>query len=223
MNRQKNLPCIPFGIYSGAMNRYLFTVHDLNNKLLLLYAHLWKHQQGKPPSKEQSDAVIVRINEIMASLYQDFRPGFENDRCLETLDQDEISSLIDCLRIKSAGIFPDIEIKAQTSSIKWENRQKIQINKDLLYQVFENAIENSRNAKSTEVHINLIFQPDHVVIELRDNGEGFKEHKKAERLIPHATGIIIIKENIRSMGAKLEYLENMDTGVTLQLIFPVCS
>jgi signal transduction histidine kinase len=207
--------------YNDHMNRYLFAIHDLNNKLMLLYGYIRKLQQGNPPSHEKIDALIERINEMMKSLYSDYQPDFIHTPQLEALSREEILKLVDSLKEKSAKIFPDIDIKTQITNVHLNHEAKIEVERELLYQVIENAIENSRNANATEVQMNLSFELDSVVIELCDNGNGFKTHKKLERLIPQATGMMIIQGNMQSMGARLKYLENKSAGVTLQLIFPI--
>ena len=203
------------------MNSYTFAIHDLNNKLMALYGLIRKYEQGTPPPNEKMDAVIERINEIMRSLYLDYRPELIAKKSLESMNQIELQEFLDFCKNKIANIFYDLEIKIQPSDKKWDQALFIQVDKTMLYQALENAIENSLNAKATQVKIQFELEDKHVVIKICDNGEGFKDQEKINRLLPRATGCFIIKENMRLMGAETNYVTDGPSGVTLKLIFPV--
>ncbi len=203
------------------MNSYTFAIHDLNNKLMTLYGLIKNYKQGNPPKEEKVNAVIERINELMKSLYSDFEPSCIDRKKLESFNQSELQSFMDFSRNKLTKIFDDLEITTQSSWFEVENHLQIEADKHLLQQVIENAIENCRNAKATKVTMRAVWQDQQAVIEICDNGEGFKEREKPDRLISHATGCIIIKENMRAMGAETNYDVTNPSGVTLRLIFPV--
>ena len=203
------------------MNAYTFAIHDLNNKLMNLYCLIRKYKQGNPPPCEKVDANIERINELVKSLYKDFHLESIGQKPFEIFNQDELYAFINSKSQKLSNLFDDVGIKINTPTHQWENNASIEIDKGLLYQALENAVENSQKAKATEIQINLVLKDQHLIVEMTDNGEGFKESEKIDRLLPHATGVMIIKENMRAMGAKAEYETNSSSGVTLKFIFPL--
>lgn len=186
-----------------------------------LYCLIRKYKQGTPPPCEKVDANIERINELVKSLYKDFHLESIGQKPFEILNQDELYAFINSKSQKLNNLFNDVVIKMNAPNHQWANTASIEIDKDLLYQALENAVENSQNAKSTEIAINLLLKNQHLIVEISDNGEGFQQSEKIDRLLPHATGVMIIKENMRAMGAKAEYETNHSSGITLKFIFPL--
>jgi len=51
------------------MNRFSSYIHDLNNKLTIIYGALRSYKNGKKPPEENHEAVKARIQDIIHALH----------------------------------------------------------------------------------------------------------------------------------------------------------
>lgn len=202
------------------MNKYSSYLHDLNNKLTLLYALLSRRKNENPPSEEKINAVKERINEIVKCLYTEFQFELDQSLNLSSCTQEDFNKYLSFVITKLRRIYTEVWITFEDQLKVTDSEILINFDKNLLYQAIENAVENSKNAKALLIEIKAYQKDNHVCLELSDNGEGFKEIEKIERLLPEASGVNIIKGNMEMMGGMAEYQSNSAGGVTLTLVFP---
>lgn len=203
------------------MNKCQFYLHDLNNKLSLLYGLLTLSQKGAPLSVDRIDAVKCRINEIVKNLQQEIKFEVSENIQLTLLNRDEFCHFLDSTISKLTKIYCSLSINFSSLSETWGDDHKICIEKELLYQAIENAVENAFNAQAVGIEFNLYEKQKKVVLEISDNGQGFNDIENAnnEQPFPQATGMHIIRENMKRMGAKAVYTQNHQTGTTLSFHF----
>lgn len=200
------------------MSRYLSYVHDLKNKLTLLYAISKKARQSQPLSDDKVNAVIERINEILKILSSDFDFETEGVISLKSYGLNELNEFILSAINKVKLLYPEISIEYSKLCENWNN--KINFDKDLLYQVLENAIENSNNAQARKIELSLLKENEFIVIKLSDNGEGFKNDIVDPRLPANQVcGINIIRQNMKRMNGEAFYESSTLGGVSLNLKF----
>jgi PAS domain S-box-containing protein len=80
-------------------------------------------------------------------------------------------------------------------------------------EVLTNAL---RHARATEFHGELVFGPDEVHLELRDNGRGFDPGIK-----PDGFGLIGIEERVEGMGGRITIESSIDKGTAVLIIVPL--
>lgn len=202
------------------MNKYASYLHDLNNKLTLLYALLSRRKNENPPSEEKINAVKERINEIVKCLYTEFQFELDQSLNLTSFTCEDLIQYLSFAITKLRRIYPEVWITFENNVKDTQFSTFINFDKNLLYQAIENAVENSKNAKALLIEIMLYQKENYVCVDLRDNGEGFQEIEKIDRLLPEASGMNIIKGNMQIMGGIAEYRSNPEGGVTLSLLFP---
>jgi K+-sensing histidine kinase KdpD len=203
------------------MNKSQFYLHDLNNKLSLLYGLLNLSQRGSHIPQERVDSLICRINEIIKILQKEMNFQTPEGVHLSHFNREEFCEFLATSISKLRAIYSGISINFSSILESWADQQMICIEKELLYQAIENAVENAFNAQSNVIIFKLCEKQHGVVLELIDNGRGFKDIESAnkEKLIPQATGMDIIKENMKRMGAHAFYTQNNPTGTTLSFQF----
>lgn len=202
------------------MNKYASYLHDLNNKLTLLYALLGRRKSETPPSDERIAAVKERINEIVKCLYTEFQFEVDQSLNLSSFTIEDFRKYLTFVVSKLRRIYPEVWITYEESFNENDIDLMINFDKNLLYQALENAVENSKNAKALLVEFKVYQKDNYLCLDLCDNGEGFKEIEKIDRLLPEATGMNIIKSNMVFIGGMAEYKSNPQGGVTLTLLFP---
>ena len=79
-------------------------------------------------------------------------------------------------------------------------------------EVLTNAL---RHAHATEFHTDLVFGPNEVRLELRDNGRGFDPGIKNDGF-----GLIGIKERVEGMGGRITTQSAIDKGTAVLIIVP---
>jgi signal transduction histidine kinase len=204
--------------YDLAMS-HIHYIHDLNNKIAILSTMLRCCKLGAIPPDEKINAVTDRINEIMTSLYQHLETKNTNEQTCYKCDKVEFLLVINTFILKLSKFFK-MELNFTYDSESWEG-QMVHINRELLYQVLENAIENSVNAFAKKIDLSLIKKNEYVVLELQDDGVGFKSpsERKSPRVIPRAMGKIIINENMERMNGKAVYKDLSPQGASVSLVF----
>lgn len=204
--------------YDSAMSHNHY-IHDLNNKIAILSSMLRCCKLGAIPPDEKINAVTDRIHEIITSLYQHLETQNIKEMPCYKCDKDEFIIVISTFIRKLTNIFK-VELTFTHDSESWDE-QRVSINRDLLYQVLENAIENSANAFAKKISISLVKKNDYIVLELQDDGVGFKSpiERKSPRIIPKSMGKIIINENMERMNGKALYQDLSPQGASVSLVF----
>jgi signal transduction histidine kinase len=203
------------------MNKSQFYLHDLNNKLGLLYGLLNLSQRGSPIPQERVDVLVCRINEIIKILQKEMKFQGPEGIDLTHFNREGFCDFLASTIKKLRAIYPGLSIYLSSIPEFWADDHVICIEKELLYQAIENAVENAFNAQSDAIIFNLCGKQNRLVLELIDNGRGFQdiENANVESLLPQANGMDIIKQNMKRMGAQVVYAQNNPTGTTLSFHF----
>jgi signal transduction histidine kinase len=201
------------------MNRYTSYLHDLNNKLTLIYGALRSCKNGKIPPEEKIEAVKARIQDIIHSLNSEFQ--FQEEHKIEflTLSYVELRETLLIMIEKLRRIYLGTSLSFNELNGDSTLNPFIKIEKNLLYQILENATENSVNASSSLIEISLIQELHSTKIEIVDNGTGFLENSRIKDTAVETCGIGIIKENMRLMDGEAAYFTDNPRGVKLTLHF----
>lgn len=80
-----------------------------------------------------------------------------------------------------------------------------------LYRVLQECLTNiSRHAQANKVEVALIDAPDHRLLSVKDNGQGFDTRRHPQRF-----GLAGMRERVDSIGGKFEITSEYQQGVTV--------
>lgn len=197
-------------------------LHDIRNKLTIISGHttILSRKHGE----EDFHAIrtnIVRINELVNDAYRFMQEGFEE--CKLSFTPIEFIRQMDLLT-EAAGLLFPLEVVNETRDYKPKEEFKIDFNINLVFQVIENAIDNSLKAKSTKLIIRILETHNNCVFEIIDNGFEKKSSDKSFKeasIIPHGIGKEIMNENMKKVNGKIEWMNRLDhSGMIVRLYFP---
>lgn len=197
-------------------------LHDIRNKLTLISGHT--SILSKKYGEEDFHAIrtnLIRINELINDAYRFMLDGYEE--CRLSFTPIEFIRQMDLLTETISFLYP-IEVVNETRDYKPRSEFNIDFNINLVFQVIENAIDNSLKAKSTKLIIRLLEAGNNCVLEIVDNG---MEKKQAETsfeeisIIPHGIGKEIMNDNMKKVHGKIEWARRLDnSGMIVRLYFP---
>lgn len=197
-------------------------LHDIRNKLTLISGHttILSRKYGE----EDFHAIrtnLIRINELINDAYRFMQEGYEE--CKLSFTPIEFIRQMDLLTETISFLYP-VEVVNETRDYRPKDDFKIDFNINLIFQVIENAIDNSVKAKSTKLIIRLLETGNNCVFEIVDNGMEKKQADSAFEeisIIPHGIGKEIMNENMRKVQGKIEWARRLDnSGMIVRLYFP---
>ncbi|MBC7428941.1 MAG: hypothetical protein H7336_10040 [Bacteriovorax sp.] len=199
-------------------------LHDIRNKLTLISG------QTSILSKKygEDDFVsirtnLVRISELINDAYRHLKSETENR--LLSFSSDEFMCKMDLLT-EAAGLLFPVTIQNEICEYKAQNLFSLEINIGKVFQVIENAIDNSVKAGARKVIIRLLETREHCIYEIVDNGTEksttMPEYSmEVSSLIPHGLGKEIMINNMMGIGGKVEWTRRLDySGMIVRLYFP---
>lgn len=87
-----------------------------------------------------------------------------------------------------------------------------------VFRIFQEAMTNiARHADASIVEIELLFQPDQLTLEIRDNGKGIQP---AELLGTYSLGVLGMKERARQLGGEVSFRPGATGGTVVALQIP---
>jgi signal transduction histidine kinase len=90
-----------------------------------------------------------------------------------------------------------------------------------VFRIFQEALTNvARHAKATQVEVNLQEQPDHLVLQVCDNGRGIQ---LAELNNTQSLGLVSMRERVQLLSGELNISGHPDQGTTVFVKIPLSS
>lgn len=197
-------------------------LHDIRNKLTLISVHTGV--LSKKYGEEDFHAIrtnLIRINDLINDAYLFMQQGYEECRLI--FSPIEFVRQMDLLTDTISFLYP-IEVINETRDYKPKSEYNIDFNINLVFQVIENAIDNSLKAKSTKLIIRLFESGNNCIYEIVDNGSSAKQAESTFEegsIIPHGIGKEIMNENMKKVHGKIEWTRRLDnSGMIVRLYFP---
>lgn len=197
-------------------------LHDIRNKLTLISGHT--SILSKKYGEEDFRAIrtnLNRINELINDAYRFMQEGHEESKL--SFSPIEFIRQMDLLTDTISSLHP-IEVINETRDYRPRSEFKIDFNINLVFQVIENAIENSLRTKSTKIIIRLLESGDNCIFEIVDNGPEEKQLESSFKdvsIIPHEIGKEIMSENMKKVHGEIEWFRRLDnSGMIVRLYFP---
>jgi signal transduction histidine kinase len=129
-------------------------------------------------------------------------------------------NLVNAINVNSRQIAngAGIQMKIETSG---EVLPLSEIIEENLLRICQEAITNVvKHAGAHVVNLNLNFEPQKVVLQIKDDGKGFTPETCAGPKDGHF-GLLGIRERVQRMGGQVEITSAPDTGTTIQVEIPV--
>lgn len=196
-------------------------LHDIRNKLTLISGHtaILANKYGEEdflPIRTN----LVRISELINDAYRHLKEGMSEHKL--HLSPHEFVKQLDLFTETIEILFP-LEIKNEVLDYRPKNTFNIDFHINQVFQVIENAVDNSVKANSSKVIIRLVETVSHCVYEIIDNGTGKVETSYIEdaSIIPHGIGKEIMMRNMELVQGKVEWAQRLDQkGMIVRLYFP---
>jgi signal transduction histidine kinase len=196
-------------------------LHDIRNKLTLISGHtaLLSKKYGEEdfiPIRTN----LVRINEIINDAYRFLQQKL--DEAPHSLANSDFIKQLDLMTEAVTLLYP-IEVVNEVSDFHPRGKFEIDFDIGLVFQVIENAIDNSLKAQATKLNIRLLETGNDCIFEIVDNG--FKKDSlpksPAGSIMPHGIGKEIMNENMKKLNGKVEWTRRIDySGMIVRLYFP---
>ena len=199
-------------------------LHDIRNKLTLISGHT--AMLSKKYNEEDFAPIrtnLARINEIINDAYKFMQEQLE--AAPNTLTDADFIRQLDLMTDAVALLYP-IEIKNEVRDFHPRGNFNVDFDIGLIFQVIENAIDNSLKAHATKLNIRLLETGDKCIYEIVDNGT--KKTAKTESIVteensamPHGMGKEIMKDNMNKVHGHVEWARRIDhAGMIVRLYFP---
>ena len=197
-------------------------LHDIRNKLTLISGHTTI--LSKKYGEEDFHAIrtnLIRINELVNDAYRFMQEGYVERRLSFT--PIEFIRQMDLITETVSFLYP-VDVINETRDYRPRSEYQIDFDINLVFQVIENAIDNSLKAKSTKLIIRLLESGNNCIFEIVDNGSSMKQPESSFEeisIIPHGIGKEIMIDNMRKINGKIEWARRMDnSGMIVRLYFP---
>ena len=198
-------------------------LHDMRNKLTLISGQtaILSQKYGEEdflPIKIN----LVRISEIINDAYRSLKDNKEEKKIL--YNSHEFIGQMDLITETVRLLFP-VEFKNETCDFIPKNLFNVEFNIGQIFQVIENAIDNSIKANSTKLIVRIFETSSHCIYEIVDNGTGKTETEpsfiEGASIIPHGIGKEIMMQNMQNIQGKIEWTRRLDySGMIVRLYFP---
>ncbi len=157
---------------------------------------------------------------------------------LETLAEDTIENLRRTIRalrpiyledlglvtalemlVKETENSSGLEIEFQRKGMERRLSPQVEL---ALYRMAQEAISNViRHSSASQAWLSIEFQPQKVLLEVRDNGKGFKVPEGPSEFAPGGHfGLLGMHERAELTGAELRITSSPDKGTTVSVVYP---
>jgi len=165
--------------------------------------------------RSQLTGLIDRLQglsqQMSRSLYRivhDLRPSQLDDLGLVPA----LEYLVDEAR-ERLGIEVRLEVNGQRQRLDY-------LIETVFYRVAQEALTNiSRHAQIKQAFVSLSFNPEKIILQVRDSGVGFSVNE--DLIPPRGWGLASMRERAESVGGHFHILSYPDSGTTVEVIVPL--
>lgn len=168
-----------------------------------------------PSAKE----ILVRCERLMAQALQENRAIAHN---LRPSDLDELGFEAACRDFCSGfSARTKLSIRCRIAALQRRLPAAVELN---LFRILQEALNNvHKHAKARKVEVRLALENDSVVLSIRDDGGGIRNHRQKNR--PKAgngqqMGILGMKERAALLGGSCEFCSRPNQGTTVKVTVP---
>jgi signal transduction histidine kinase len=219
-------------------SKFKMAVHDLKNPLGSIrgFAELLQDEEGNSLSTLEMVQIIKRISNNTLTLVESVLRTEEEEDDDPSAPKEQIQ-VLSCLEETCQFLEPIARNKKQSITIEslpqdfryWASKQKMQ---DIFYNVISNALKYS--PPSSVVLVSARNEIDQHIIEIKDQGPGFKKEDFGKMFLPGARlsaqptggesssgiGLYSVKNALSRLNGRIEIKNNKDRGACVKIIFP---
>jgi len=185
---------------------------DFGQILTAIGAMLQRAEKRSPAADASLRAEVHDVNEIVQATLEKVRTLSQALHPV-VLEEEGLESAVDTylpMFEKRTGIGIHYEKKGESGAV--DGRIAIH-----LYRVLQEALNNvARHSRSTRADVRLSFSPASVVLEVEDNGVGFKQTREAPGM-----GLVSMRERAEMVNGRIEFLDAARGGALVRLTVPI--
>jgi signal transduction histidine kinase len=192
-------------------NRIAMELHDsVGQKLLLIKNQVLSRIRNVKENKEAE--VLLNVSDLTDEIISEIRNITHNLRP-QYLDQLGLNVAIETItekisELSSLNIIHEIESEINSAISKSD-----QIN---FFRIIQESLNNIvKHSHADEVFLRIKKENNFVLLEIRDNGKGFKDYD-----VKTGTGLISMKERAKMLEAELEIISN-ENGTKVMMKYPI--
>lgn len=188
-------------------------IHD-NIGQTLGFVQMNMHMITKLATAPRQVEMLAQTTELLTSVHKDIR------NLSHTLNSDYIKNigLIEALQKEADHINATKDIVCEVE-ITGEYCELVPEKSLDIYRIAQEVVHNAlKHAQATVIKIRLIYEPDHFILSVSDNGVGFNKDKIFEL---EGIGLLNIFQRARFLEGKINIQTAPDMGCTVTLTVPV--
>ncbi len=182
---------------------------NISTAMLLLYKDENMGQQEFEPNRQEAISMLDKIVDDLKNIARSLNPAYLTEIGLTEAIRQRVQQLE---KTKKYAI--DFVLNETPATLDTEKQL-------ILFYIFQEAVNNiSTHAKATGMGIRLHYDPDTLVMQIKDNGRGIGQNKEHNH--NKGSGLMSMKRHAEMIGATLviESTVQQGTGITVTLPQP---
>jgi two-component system, NarL family, sensor kinase len=167
------------------------------------------HQASEEDRKDIQN-MVKGITENVRKICWDLMPS--------SMQQFGLTEAIDemCSRLKNSGL--PVSVERLGAPIKIDVRDQLQ-----LYRMAKEMVTNAlKHAKATTITVGIHWQNEHLILQVRDNGVGFKSLPISDNPpLENGLGLLSLKSRASLLNAQLTFEKNLPSGTCISILYPI--
>jgi two-component system, NarL family, sensor kinase len=191
-------------------------IHDgISQRIVSLFFHLSAAADAIPGEPDVAAEQVARAQELAAAALDETRSAIAGLRP-PVLDDLGLAASLESL----GRSFPQLDVQVEAVSCRIAEHVETAV-----YRTAQEALQNVvKHARAREVRVHMSVRGDHVLLEVRDDGQGLAAAAQARAggsADPTGFGLSGMRKRAELLGGKLELSSSPGRGTTVRLVVPV--
>ena len=180
---------------------------NISTAMLLLYRDEKMDASEQETNRLEALGILDKIVDDLRNIAHSLNPGYLDEIGLTEAIKQRVNQLVKTKKY-------EIEL-SHTPSTQRLNRQK----QVILFYIFQEAINNINiHSQARKIFVEVRYEPDHLVLQIRDDGTGIMHPEDPERQRIKGTGMLNMKNNAALIGAELHINSEAGKGTSVTLL-----
>jgi two-component system, NarL family, sensor kinase len=191
-------------------------IHDgISQRIVSLFFHLSAAADAIPGEPDVAAEQVARAQELAAAALDETRSAIAGLRP-PVLDDLGLAASLESL----GRSFPQLDVQVEAASCRIAEHVETAV-----YRTAQEALQNVvKHARAREVRVHMSVRGDHVLLEVRDDGQGLAAAAQARTggsADPTGFGLSGMRKRAELLGGKLELSSSPGRGTTVRLVVPI--
>ena len=190
-------------------------IHDgISQRIVSLFFHLSAAADAIPGEPEVAAEQVARAQELAAAALDETRSAIAGLRP-PVLDDLGLAASLESL----GRSFPQLDVQVEAVSCRIAEHVETAV-----YRTAQEALQNVvKHARARAVRVRLSVRGDHVLLEVRDDGQGLAaaQARTGGSADPTGFGLSGMRKRAELLGGKLELSSSPGRGTMVRLVVPV--